>query len=75
MKFPVLLRSWHHARPLTLVAGRSKVLLPDMGGMTGCLRQRGLPQSIVADFSTGFGIFFNAEEGNGFFWAPPAFRP
>ena len=26
------------------------------GRMTDCLRQNGLPQSIVADFSTGFGI-------------------
>jgi len=37
LRFPELLRQWHHARPFTL-------------------RENGLPQSIVADFSTGLGI-------------------
>ena len=36
--------------PLLWVAAK---LLPSMGSMTDCLRQGGLPQSIVADFSIG----------------------
>ena len=39
--------------PLLRVAAKQ---LPSTGSMTDCLRQGGLPQSIVADFSTGLGI-------------------